>query len=51
MPYLKPSEIMSIKNINRYTLGKWLKNGLPYTQIGRMIRVKTSDLEAFMETL
>jgi len=51
MPYLKPTEILQMKNINRYTLGKWLKSGLPYTQIGRMIRVKTSDLEAFTQGL
>jgi len=48
---LKASEIAAILNISRAFAYKLIKNGdIPAVQIGASLRVRPSDLEAYIES-
>ena len=44
-------DVMSEYSVGIATVYNWFKRGLVKTKIGRMTRIKRSDLEKFMEVV
>jgi excisionase family DNA binding protein len=49
-PVLTPEQVAERLHISRLTVGNWLRSGkLKGVKVGRLWRVRESELEAFLE--
>ena len=49
-PLLTPEQVAERLHISRLTIGNWLRSGkLKGVKVGRLWRVRESDLDAFLE--
>jgi excisionase family DNA binding protein len=47
--YLSLAELAQYCSVAKKTLNKWLRNGMPYYRVGRLVRVKRSEFDAWMK--
>ena len=47
--WLTRSDIAEELNVSCRTVSGWMRSGLRYSKVGRLVRVKRSDLDAFLE--
>jgi excisionase family DNA binding protein len=46
--YLSLTELAQYCSVAKKTLNKWLRDGMPYYKVGRLIRVKRSEFDVWM---
>jgi excisionase family DNA binding protein len=47
--YLSLAELAQYCSVGKKTLNKWLRNGMPYYRVGRLVRVRRSEFDAWMK--
>jgi excisionase family DNA binding protein len=47
--YLSLAELAQYCSVGKKTLNKWLRNGMPYYKVGRLVRVNRSEFDAWMK--
>ena len=48
--WLTRSDIAEELNVSCRTVSGWMRSGLRYSKVGRLVRVKRSDLDSFLES-
>lgn len=50
--FLTPEQVSQNYNLSKSTLAKWrmINKNLPFAKIGKSVRYRKSDIEAFMES-
>lgn len=48
-PYLTMHQAAKLVCVCHGTIKNWVRNGLPHTRIGRVVRIHADDLTQFME--
>ena len=46
--YLSLAELALYCSASKKTLNKWLRSGMPYYKVGRLVRVNVSEFNAWM---
>jgi len=47
--YLRLAELALYCSASKKTLMKWLRSGMPYYKVGRLVRVNVSEFNAWMK--
>lgn len=49
-PFLTPQEVSDLLQVSVYTVRRWIKKGeLPAYKVGRLWRIKTGDLNQWLD--
>ncbi len=47
--YLTLVELAQYWSVSKKTLHKWIKGGMPYYKVGRLVRVKKSEFDLWLK--